>query len=209
MTATRIGIDVSKWQKVIDWKQVKQDPKAIQFAYVRSHYGLRQDPKATEHILGAREVGLDVGVYQYFKANEDHSEQWWVFQDFIASMHNRGVELHLPPVLDLEVDALWNRCDPEDIITSSESWLEATKELFGGAMIYTNQSSCLPFLAFDYWPAIARETPLWAAHWGATKPTLPFGFTSYRMHQYTCHGTVHGIYGSVDLNVEILPEASQ
>ena len=58
------GIDVSENNGYVNWQEVKD--AGIQFAIIRLGYGNRHlDSRFEENIRGAREVGLDVGVYYY------------------------------------------------------------------------------------------------------------------------------------------------
>ena len=66
------GIDVSHWQKLVDWEQVKES--GVDFAMIRLGYrgyeqgGLNLDSYATANLDGAIAAGLDVGVYFFSQA---------------------------------------------------------------------------------------------------------------------------------------------
>ena len=62
------GVDVSAWQEDIDWVKAKAD--GIDFAIIRiagRGYGdegkMYADAEYAEHIRGAREAGIMVGIY--------------------------------------------------------------------------------------------------------------------------------------------------
>ena len=60
------GIDVSAWQKDIDWHKVKQ--AGIQFAIVKaggSDAGYYQDKYFLKNIIGASQEGINVGAYYF------------------------------------------------------------------------------------------------------------------------------------------------
>ena len=60
------GIDVSAWNEVNDWASVKK--AGNQFAIVRAGFGnttTQQDKKFIEHMNGALEAGMAVGVYWF------------------------------------------------------------------------------------------------------------------------------------------------
>ena len=60
------GIDVSKYQKKIDWEKVKQD--GVVFAIIRAGHGRelsQKDPYFEQNYDGARAAGIKVGVYWY------------------------------------------------------------------------------------------------------------------------------------------------
>ena len=61
------GIDVSKWNGEIDWRKVKN--AGIDFAIIREGYGKESpnqiDKKFEENYNGAKNNGVNVGVYHY------------------------------------------------------------------------------------------------------------------------------------------------
>ena len=61
------GIDVSKWQGEINWQSVQNT--GINFAIIREGYGKKPpsqiDKKFKENIEGAKNAGINVGVYHY------------------------------------------------------------------------------------------------------------------------------------------------
>ena len=71
----RLGIDVSKWNKEIDWEKVKGD--GIEFAIIRCGYrgassgALVLDPMYKRNIEGAIEAGIPVGVYFFTQALDE------------------------------------------------------------------------------------------------------------------------------------------
>jgi len=66
------GIDVSKWNKTIDWKKVKE--AGVDFAIIRCAYrgsstgALVEDPCFKRNIEGAVAAGVEVGVYFFTQA---------------------------------------------------------------------------------------------------------------------------------------------
>ncbi len=66
------GIDVSKWNKDIDWKKVKDS--GVDFAIIRCGYRgsssgyLIEDPFFEKNIKGATEAGVKVGIYFFTQA---------------------------------------------------------------------------------------------------------------------------------------------
>ena len=66
------GIDVSKWNKEIDWKKVKE--AGVDFAIIRCAYrgsstgALVEDPYFKKNIEGATKAGIQIGVYFFTQA---------------------------------------------------------------------------------------------------------------------------------------------
>ena len=58
------GIDVSTFQKSVDWQQVKAD--GVRFAILRAGFGDgNQDVMFESHMKCALDAGLDVGIYWF------------------------------------------------------------------------------------------------------------------------------------------------
>ena len=98
---TRRGVDVSQYQEEVDWQQVRE--AGFDFAFVRIGYRgnttgeLYADELAQQHLTGAKEAGLDVGVYFYSQAvrpEEAAEEAQWCLEFLAVS------ELVLPVVDD-------------------------------------------------------------------------------------------------------------
>lgn len=70
--ASIFGIDVSKWNKTIDWKKAKE--AGVEFAIIRLGYrgsstgALVEDPYFKKNIEGALDAGVRVGVYFFTQA---------------------------------------------------------------------------------------------------------------------------------------------
>ena len=66
------GVDVSKYQKNVDWKKVKA--AGIDFAFIRAGYSglatgsLTKDPYFDQNMKNAKAAGIKVGVYYYSQA---------------------------------------------------------------------------------------------------------------------------------------------
>lgn len=102
-TTVRRGIDVSKWQKDIDWKKVKAS--GVEYAFIRMAYRsakegkLGEDEYGVKNLIGAKEAGLKVGVYIFSEAitvQEAEEEA-----DYILNLVD-GRFLDLPIVFDYE-----------------------------------------------------------------------------------------------------------
>lgn len=71
----RVGIDVSKWNKTIDWEKVKE--AGVEFAIIRCGYrgastgALVLDPMYEQNIRGAIEADIPVGVYFFTQAVDE------------------------------------------------------------------------------------------------------------------------------------------
>ena len=65
------GIDVSKWQGVIDWLEAKAD--GVEFAIIREGWGKKSpnqiDKQFKRNYENAKSVGIPVGCYHYSYAD--------------------------------------------------------------------------------------------------------------------------------------------
>jgi lysozyme len=97
-TNTVYGIDVSHRQGDVDWVKVSQDELDIKFVYVKASEGTTyRDAKFAENARGARDAGLDVGAYHFFRMTSSARSQ---FRTFKSQMDKCDITLR--PVLDVE-----------------------------------------------------------------------------------------------------------
>ena len=184
------GIDVSKYQGDIDWKQVASN--GVKFALLRvgssTNSGPYVDPTFEGNYKGCRENGIAVGAYLYTYATTetDQNAELAVFLPALA-----GKTFEYPVFVDVEdksltgigkpaLTALVKRC--MDILDQ--------KGYAPGWYSYTNYIN-------SYLDAAAlADYPLWVADYRSS-----LGYTGdYHIWQYTSSGSVPGISGAVDLN---------
>ncbi|MEG2750009.1 MAG: GH25 family lysozyme, partial [Acinetobacter sp.] len=92
------GFDVSHHQGVIDWKKIS--PQQYQFVYLKAtEGGDYQDDQFQNYWMEARERGMHVGAYHFYRLCRDGKIQ---AQNFIETVPNKSNAL--PPVIDLEYD---------------------------------------------------------------------------------------------------------
>jgi Lyzozyme M1 (1,4-beta-N-acetylmuramidase) len=185
------GIDVSKYQDVIDWESVKEmnvEGIRLQFAFIKATEGVNdRDRFFRRNWRGAREAGITRGAYHFFIATKSGKAQ---AENFI-----RTVELQpgdLPPVLDVEQSyGVPNKKLRERV----KEWLETVKNYYGVTpIIYTN---------VDFYEQILRsefdDYPLWVAHYlQKEKPRIA---RDWHFWQHSESGRVNGIFHKVDFNV--------
>src|SRR5579884_2940599 len=90
------GIDVSVYQKTIDWQAVAQE--GVAFAFARATYGLNVDKNFAANWADMKAAGLARGAYHYFKPAKDADQQADNFIQTVGSLE----EGDLPPVIDVE-----------------------------------------------------------------------------------------------------------
>lgn len=197
--SSRIGIDVSRYQTGIDWQAVKKS--GIEFAMIRLGYRgyggegkLVLDEQFKNHIEGALQAGLDVGVYFFSQAI---TEAEALEEARFVTDHLKGYKITCPVVFDTEEvkgeDARANGLDKEAYTSHCIAFCEAVKEAGYEPMIYAN----MKWFAFSLDLTRLQDYGIWYADYEDT-PQIPYRF---EMWQYTEKGQVPGISGNVDLNV--------
>lgn len=90
------GIDVSHHQGDINWNKVAKEP--IGFVYIKATEGETYvDSKFKKNIVGAKKVGLPVGVYHYFRMTSGAHKQ---FKNFYNTV--KKYKIDLIPMVDVE-----------------------------------------------------------------------------------------------------------
>jgi GH25 family lysozyme M1 (1,4-beta-N-acetylmuramidase) len=195
--SAKIGIDVSKWNKEIDWEAVKD--AGVEFAIIRCGYrgastgALVIDPMYEENIKGAIEAGIPVGVYFFTQALTE-----------VEAVEEASMVIHLiedydvdyPVFLDSESAGGKGRADKLDAdertkihkafletvsAAGYETGIYASKNWLDGKLNMTELSG------YRTWLAEYADVPTYDEY--------------YHMWQYTSKGTVDGIDTKVDLDL--------
>ena len=196
---SRFGIDVSSHNGTIDWKRVKD--AGVEFVFIRAGYRgnsqgkLHVDSQFENNYRGAKENGIDVGVYFFSQAVNE--EEAWEEVELVAGLLE-GKEVDLPVVFDMEESGEGDkgRVKPisrDDKTRIAVTWLEAISQKGYKPMIYNSTS------LFDHLFSIGflQNYDFWIAQY-YHKPTYQYRF---RVWQYTNEGVIDGISKNVDLNL--------
>lgn len=197
-TISRTGIDVSSHQQQINWNSVAQD--GVSFAYIRLGYRgssegtLHVDDFFAQNLSGAKDAGIDVGVYFFSQAiteEEAREEARFVLKQL------DGTSLDYPIAFDMEpspegggrADALTR----EEATAIANAFCDEIQKSGYRAIIYGNSYD------LSKYDLSALTGRIWLAQYDGK----PDGSISFVMWQYTPKGTVAGISGSVDLNLDL------
>jgi lysozyme len=188
--ATVHGIDVSKYQGMVDWARAKST--GVQFAFARISDGTA-NPDATfaANWHGMLANGIVRGAYQYFRASVSPSAQASLVVTSLAMAGGLG-SADLPVVLDLETA---DGQAESTIETNVRAWLTAIEAQTGRTPIIYTSTGTYPISMATF-----AAYPLWVANYGATCPSMPVGWSNWRFWQYSSTGSVNGIQGDVDLD---------
>lgn len=177
-------IDVSDWQKKIDWKQVKGD--GIDGAIIRYADGTTLDARFAENMKGAIEAGLHVGAYIFSRAKTKAQAEAEADRLFNAC---KPYTLDMPMYIDLEVKGYGKYAD-----TVARAFISRIKALGGKPGVYANLS---------WWNSYLKDVAklsfaMWVAQYNSTMDYKPKSYVG--MWQYTSSGRVNGINGRVDMD---------
>lgn len=203
------GIDVSEWNKTIDFNAVKAD--GIDFVYVRvgytgyskSKFSLNYDKYYVTNITNALAAGLQVGVYWYSQAlNEGEAVQEanMLFNAITNPDGTPKYNITMPVVDDYEFAGTSNgRLDSANL---SKAQMTANALAFLGVVSQKGYTPCFyankSFLENRvYASQISPYAKIWLAHYN----TVTGYAGDYEYWQYTSSGKVAGISGNVDVNV--------
>ena len=182
------GIDVSKHNGDIDFSMVGDDN--YQFVFIKASEGKTyKDEAFGRNYERARDAGLKVGAYHFFRKNRTGQEQ---ADNFLGAIN--GKPLDLPLVIDLEDD--WGNGATVSRQTAIERVMEMVNILTDKGyqvMIYTN------FDGYEkYYKDMLGDHDLWLCSFTSPDllPTMP-----HRFQQFSHEGSVNGVEGKVDLNV--------
>lgn len=197
----KIGIDVSKHNKQINWQKVKN--AGIDFAFLRLGYRgygtgkILLDECFDWNMSGTLVAGIPRGVYFYSQAisyEEGVEEANFVLQ------HLKGAALQYPVVLDTEdaenADARTNDLSVEQRTQACIGFCETIKAAGYDVMVYANKR----WFALDLDVGKLKEYKWWYAQYADT-PAFPYRFSFW---QYSAKGKVDGISGDVDMNIEFI-----
>jgi len=185
------GIDVSKFQKEINWQAVKQmrvQKIRISFAFIKATEGItRQDPSFKDNWEKAGKAGIIRGAYHFFYATRNPIKQAINFNNVVTLQSG-----DLPPVLDIETT---NNLPASVIRSTAKIWLEEMERVYKvKPIIYTNIHFYETYLGDEF-----DGYPLWIAHY--YQKERPRSVRNWKFWQHSDIGRVNGIRTTVDFNV--------
>lgn len=197
---SKTGIDVSKWNKEIDWDKVKK--AGVEYAIIRVGYrgattgALIEDPYFEKNIKGAARAGIPVGVYFFTQAVNTVEA---VEEASMVITLCKEYDITYPVFIDTEGAGGNGRADGLDVETRTavcDAFCKTVESAGYRAGVYGARNWFNEMLDMkelnDYiiWLAEYRDVPVYQGY--------------YHMWQYTSSGSVDGIEGRVDLNLSYL-----
>lgn len=183
------GIDVSKYQDRINWKEVKKmsvQNIEVDFVFIKATEGkYMKDKRFKENWKEAKENGITRGAYHYYLPDGSPETQ---AKNFIETV--KLLSGDLPPVIDIEDRGIGVH---KAFIKNIKIFLTKVEEF----------CNCKPIVysydAFydDYLKDQLDGYPIWIARYGIEKPEDG----NFDFWQFTDHAQVDGIGPKVDMNV--------
>ena len=191
-------IDVSRYQKDINWNSVKA--AGIEYAIIRvgfRGYGeagnLCIDPYFEQNIKGAKAAGIKCGVYFYSVAKNiaEAVEE----ANFVLNAIS-GYTLDLPIAVDVEhVGNRVSNLTAKERTDNTIAFMEKIKQAGHKTMLYTYYNYYNKYLQ----KSRLSDYILWMAYY--TNDSSLLGDIIYDGWQYASDGSVSGVEGNCDMNV--------
>lgn len=195
------GIDVAKWNGVIDWKKVKED--GVQFAILKAiNKQCKVEDSFNRNYAGALSVGLPIDVYNYSYATT-------------VSKATSDAQYVLNAIKGKKVGTVWLDVEDKiqmnlgmtliDIINAYKYIIEKAGYGFG---VYTGLSfyntlikPYHSFLDCKFWIARYPSGAVVDLNFEPAESKKPNIIHALWGWQYTSTGKVNGISGNVDLDI--------
>ena len=184
------GIDISSWQRNINFKKVKN--AGIEVVYIKASEGNRsKDPYLEQNYKNAKANNLKIGFYHYVTAKSVSEAQRQA--DFFASVI-KGKEVDCKLAMDYENFFGESK---KEINKIAVAFIKRLKKVTGkDVIVYSNVNN----IKNTFKDAVANEGKLWVAYYSNSDDLIHVksSWNTYIGIQYTSTGRVPGIKGNVD-----------
>lgn len=202
------GIDVSAYQKIIDWNKVKASGK--KFAIIRAGYtninafNLHEDSYFKNNIEGAKQAGLIAGVY-YFSQPTSPEEAIQEANYLVSILEPYRDLINFPVFMDYE----WSRNPDYEYRANNGSSKDERTAIVRSFLSVIHDAGYQPgiYMSASYYDTevdyatLDDEFPIWVVAYGNSENVVTKYYHGYySIHQYTSSGEVDGISGNVDLD---------
>ena len=196
-----LGVDLSRYQKDVDFRALKRAGRDYCMLRVGSRGyetgALQADEYFDQYLAGAKEAGLDIGVYFYSQAV---TEAEAIEEASMVLQKIAGQPVKYPVAFDMEFvnndDARVETLTRDERTAISLAFLRTIEDAGYTGMLYGNKEWLLKridlskFENYDIW--LSQEDDV---------PDYPY---EYSMWQYSRQGEVSGVDGYVDLNISFV-----
>lgn len=186
--AKTLGIDISTWQRDIDFKKVKAD--GYDFVIIRAGFGrvsTQKDNMFESHYKAAKAAGLKIGIYHYSYATSvaEAKIEAAVCLDWI-----KGKTIDLPVYIDMEESSV-ARLGKKTCTAIAKTFCEAVKAKGYKVGVYANLNWFTNYLDYE---ELKKLYSIWLAQYNV-KAQLDCD-----IWQNSSTGRVDGYNGDIDTN---------
>ncbi|MDE6160318.1 MAG: hypothetical protein K2F77_01525 [Muribaculaceae bacterium] len=179
------GIDISGHNGFVDFRRVAAD--SVSFVYLKSSEGdTYRDATFDDNYFRARQAGLAVGAYHYFRFD---CEGWRQGANMLRSI--AGKPLNMPLAIDVEEWGNTSDVPTGLIVMQLHGMIDYLRANGHRVMLYTNKGGHRRFVRGHF-----DNVPLWVCSF--TDP--PISRADWTIWQHSHTGRVDGVPGHVDLN---------
>ncbi len=200
---TAWGVDVSRHNGDIDWRQVASS--GVSFALIRvggrfaESGDIYDDANFEANLTGAQAAGLKTGVYFYSQAiSVEEAVQEALYT--LGKLNGRSLEY--PIIFDWEIYSKTARSygvDKQTLTDCAIAFCDTiaqwgyTPMIYMGLEVGYNRLDLSRLTGYDFW---------FAQYNSRNQPDM---YYNYRIWQYTDSGSIPGISGKVDMNLAFIP----
>lgn len=188
------GVDVSTFQKEIDWSAMKA--QGIDFAMIRTGYGWenwaeQKDAYFEANYAGATQNGIKVGAYHYSYATT--AEEAKKEAEFVLNILN-GRKLDFPVAFDIE-DKCHSNLSSAQVSEVVRAFCDTIEAAGYDSAVY----SFTNFYKSKLTDPLLNIYDKWVAQWSISNPTYTGNFTMWQYGKMSMPGFVGG-NSDVDVN---------
>lgn len=178
------GIDISAHNGVVDFDKVAA--VGIKFVILKATEGASfKDRNFTANYRKARQAGLKVGAYHFFRFDVGG------YMQALNLMHSlRGRNIDLPVVIDVEEWSNPRDYTTHDILTRLQAMINTLESNGYQVMLYSNKDGFEKFFSRQF-----AHYPLWLCSFTEAPDA-----GNLRLWQFSHVGRVSGVDGKVDIN---------
>lgn len=197
------GVDVSKYQKNIDWEQIKK--AGVSFVIVRIGYrgygasgALVLDPMFEEHFTNVKNAGLKVGVYFFSQATTEEEAKE---EAFACAYVLNGRKLDYPIFFDTEASGASGgsgRADGLGVADRTKCAIAFCEEVKANGYKPGVYASTLWYRNRVDLSSLTKYT-IWNAHYGVASSPIDCA-----LWQGTCTARLPGYKGDLDVNISYI-----
>jgi lysozyme len=186
------GIDIARYAGKVDWDKVAD--QGYGFVYMKATEGTSlTDPNYSSYYQKAKQAGLRVGAYHFFRFDQAGSDQ---AQNFLSTALIDTTDM--PLVIDVEEYTNYevNETQAQEVRAVLTEMIAIVESRVGRkVMLYTNKNGYERIIAGFF-----KDNPIWICDISGSRPSLSDG-REWTMWQYSHNARIKGVQGNVDLNV--------